>query len=103
MVKVRGYRVELGEAEAALYQHEQIRETAVVPVRDQEGGVSLHAYVVAEGELSLAALERHRVERLPRYMVPERFEFRSVLPKTSTDKVDRPALQAAAEGAAAGA
>jgi len=32
--------------------------------------------------------------RLPKYMLPETFEFRDALPKTSTGKIDRQALQA---------
>ncbi len=36
-------------------------------------------------------------ERIPRYMIPELFEFRDVLPKTSTGKIDRQALVGATE------
>jgi amino acid adenylation domain-containing protein len=93
MVKVRGYRVELGEVEAALYQHPGVRETAVVAVDAADGGKRLQAFVSGDG-LTVEALERHCLERLPRYMVPERFTLRATLPKTSTGKIDRPALQA---------
>lgn len=100
MVKVRGYRVELGEVEAALYRHAAVRETAVIAVTapgDGGGGVELRAYVAADGELSVPELERHCVEQLPRYMVPSTFEFRPTLPKTSTGKIDRPALHTEAD------
>ena len=94
MVKIRGYRVELGEVEAALYQHEKVREAAVVPVDGPDGGKMLQAFVVGDGSVTVELLERHCLERLPRYMVPERFAIRPALPKTSTGKIDRPALQA---------
>ena len=45
MVKRRGYRVELGEIEAALYRHPQIVEAAVVALADGEDGVSINAFV----------------------------------------------------------
>lgn len=105
MVKVRGFRVELGEVEAALYQHAGVREAAVIPVTDPGeagAGVQLRAYIAADGDVSLTELEQHCIERLPRYMVPSTFELRPSLPKTSTGKVDRPALQSEADPSRAG-
>jgi amino acid adenylation domain-containing protein len=92
MVKVRGYRVELGEIEAVLYQHEGVREAAVVVPDGGTEDTQLRAFIVTGGTTSVEALERHRFERLPRYMVPATFTLCSALPKTSTGKVDRPAL-----------
>jgi len=51
-VKVRGYRVELGEIEGALRNHLQIKE-AVVLARDSAGVKDLWAYIVCEGELDI--------------------------------------------------
>lgn len=93
MVKSRGYRIELGEIEAALYAHPSIREAAVVAVPDDELGARLKAYVVAEPDLHRGELERFCKERLPRYMMPEWLEFRPDLPRTSTGKVDKSALE----------
>jgi acyl-CoA synthetase (AMP-forming)/AMP-acid ligase II len=56
--------------------------------------MSLHAFVVGGGTVSVPDLERHCLDRLPRYMVPMAFTLCLSLPKTSTGKVDRPALQA---------
>lgn len=97
MVKVRGYRVELGEVESALYRHPGVREAAVIVDRGADGLDRLKAFVVAapEGELAATDVQSFCSGRLPKYMVPEVVEFRDELPKTSTGKVNRPALAAA--------
>ncbi|MCA1726892.1 MAG: amino acid adenylation domain-containing protein [Actinobacteria bacterium] len=93
-IKTRGYRVELGEVEAAVYAHDAVREAVVVAVPDERIGHALVAFVVThEGaELSPAALKKHVSERLPRYMVPGTVRFSDELPKTSTGKIDRQSL-----------
>ncbi|MGB8330061.1 MAG: amino acid adenylation domain-containing protein, partial [Polyangiales bacterium] len=45
MVKRRGYRVELGEIEVALYRHPAIKEAAVIAVTDEEAGVRISAFL----------------------------------------------------------
>jgi L-proline---[L-prolyl-carrier protein] ligase len=97
-IKTRGYRVELGEVEAAVYSHPAVREACLVAVPDEHLGHALLAYVaVSDGaELSAIALKRHISERLPRYMVPAEVRFEPSLPRTSTGKIDRQALAAMA-------
>ena len=94
MVKIRGYRVELGEVEAALYRHPAIREAAVLPVPDELLGSRLQAVVTADGagNLSREDVLDHCRQWLPEYMVPGVVEFRDSLPRTSTGKVDRAGL-----------
>jgi amino acid adenylation domain-containing protein len=94
MVKVRGYRVELGEVEATLYRHPAIREAAVLPVPDDLLGSRLRAVVTADGagNLTRETLLDHCRQWLPGYMVPDIVEFREALPRTSTGKVDRVGL-----------
>jgi len=94
MVKIRGYRVELGEVEAALYRHPAVREAVVLPVPDDLLGSRLRAVIIAD---PAAELDRERVldhcrQWLPSYMVPDLIEFRETLPRTSTGKVDRAGL-----------
>ena len=103
MVKVRGYRVELGEIEQALHQHDGIREAAVVTLADDEVGATLHAAVVAEGPAGLDEddVKRHCLERLPRYAVPETITVIDELPRTSTEKIDRVTLGEQLEAALA--
>jgi amino acid adenylation domain-containing protein len=94
-VKSRGYRIELGDVEQAVYRHEAVREAAVVAVPDAEIGAKLKLVLVThtEGALTRKDIEAFCQLHLPRYMVPEIIEFRSSLPRTSTGKTDRQALQ----------
>jgi amino acid adenylation domain-containing protein len=90
MVKRRGYRVELGEIEAGLYQHPKVKEAAVVAHPDEEAGVRITAFLSAieVKRPSLIEMKRFCSERLPLYMIPDRFSWHDALPKTSTDKID---------------
>ena len=92
-VKVRGFRVELGEVEAALFEHPQVGEAAVA-VRGEEADKRLIAYVAArgDGELSGADLRRYLAGRLPEHMAPSVYVFLDELPLTENGKVDRKAL-----------
>lgn len=45
MVKRRGYRVELGEIEAGLYRHNNVKEAAVLAFTDEQAGVSIAAFL----------------------------------------------------------
>jgi amino acid adenylation domain-containing protein len=94
MVKVRGYRVELGEIEVTLYRHPAIGEAVVLPVPDELLGSRLRAVVTADpaGNLTHEDVLDHCRQWLPGYMVPDIIEFRETLPRTSTGKVDRAGL-----------
>ena len=94
-VKTRGYRVELGDVEAAIYAHPAVIECAVVAIADELVTNRLIAHVIVKGDCTEGDLAQSCGERLPRYMVPE-FILVSELPKTSTGKVDRQALVAGA-------
>jgi amino acid adenylation domain-containing protein len=94
MVKTRGYRVELGEVEAALYAHPAVREAVVLPVPDELLGSRLRAFICADGPggLSREEVREHCRRRLPGYMVPDIVEFLGALPRTSNGKIDRARL-----------
>lgn len=94
MVKSRGYRIELGDIEAALHQHDMVREAAVVAIPDEEVGARLRAFIAPLPGAALTAdlLHAFCMRRLPPYMVPESFDVIDELPKTSTGKTDRQAL-----------
>ncbi|MCP3144849.1 non-ribosomal peptide synthetase, partial [Pyxidicoccus xibeiensis] len=89
-VKVRGYRVEPGEVEAALLGHPEVREAVVVARPDAAGGKRLVAYVA--GGVEVGAVRDWLRERLPEYMVPSAFMLLEALPLTPNGKVDRGAL-----------
>ena len=87
-VKVRGFRIELEEVEAALLRHPAVLETAVV-ARGQE----LVGYVVpAEDGVSPPALAAFLQQRLPGFMVPTSWALLAGLPRTPNGKLDRAAL-----------
>ena len=94
-VKLRGYRVELGEVEGALARLPCVRECVVTAAPDAHGGLRLVAY--AAGEDLPAAVELRSFLRgtLPEYMIPSVFVNLPALPRTTAGKVDRRALPAA--------
>ncbi|MFI2076643.1 amino acid adenylation domain-containing protein [Streptomyces triculaminicus] len=89
-VKVRGFRVELGEVEAALCSHPGVTG-AVATVR--RGTDLLAHYVPADGAApTTAELRAHTAAALPGYMVPAAFVALDALPRTVSGKVDVRAL-----------
>lgn len=95
MIKSSGYRVSPTEVEEVLFQSGKIREAAVIGVPDELLGQAIKAFVVPrEGQVvDQAALPLFCAEKLPRYMVPKHVEILDKLPKTSSGKVDYPALR----------
>ncbi len=91
-VKVRGFRVELGEIEAALVQHPAVRAAVVKPFKDESSSVGLAAYVVVTGAVEPADLSQYLRRDMPDYMIPAAFMFLESLPLTPNGKVDRAAL-----------
>jgi aspartate racemase len=91
-VKVRGYRVELGEIEATLARHPRVREAAAVARRTADGERRLVAYVVGNGSVDARDLREFLGSKLPDYMIPAAFIALDRLPLTAHGKVDRQAL-----------
>jgi amino acid adenylation domain-containing protein len=103
-LKVRGFRIEPGEVEAALRAHPAVAE-AVVDVRARGERSVFAAWIVPAGDETPdpAALVRHLGARLPDFMIPAAFVPVAALPWTANGKVDRRALpdpDPAAEAAA---
>lgn len=93
-VKVRGFRVEPAELEAAAGAHASVAEAAVVALPDEAAGHVLVLFVeVTERALDEPALRRHLAERLPRYMLPDAIFVAATLPRTPNGKIDRRDLE----------
>jgi amino acid adenylation domain-containing protein len=91
-VKVRGYRIEPAEIEAALRERAEIEDCVVVAREDEAGRKRLVAYLTGPDEADVPALRAHVEERLPAYMVPAAWVVLDRLPLTGNNKVDRAAL-----------
>jgi amino acid adenylation domain-containing protein len=93
-VKVRGFRVELGEIESVLNQHWAIAESIVVDSKDSSGNTRLIAYIVFEdgAEATSSEILTFLQEKLPSYMFPSAFVTIKEIPLTANGKVDRRAL-----------
>ncbi|CAK0774663.1 Non-ribosomal peptide synthetase-like protein [Gammaproteobacteria bacterium] len=92
-VKIRGFRVELGEIEALLAQQPGITTAAVV--MRQDGGVDqLVAFYLTDGATVVTAMVLRAAlkAKLPPYMVPNRFESLTQMPRLASGKIDRRAL-----------
>ncbi|HEX2569056.1 MAG TPA: amino acid adenylation domain-containing protein [Polyangia bacterium] len=100
-VKVRGFRIEAGDVEAALASHPAVAECVVVARPFKEGGGGerhLVAYLVPRAPAATRPpeeeLRHHLRERLPEYMVPSVLVWIEALPLSPSGKIDRQALPA---------
>lgn len=98
-VKVRGYRVELGEIESILLKHDQVKEAFVFAKKDASGNNYLVAYYVlgrsiedGTKRLTPDEIKGYLSKYLPGYMVPSYFAELEQMPLTSNGKLDRNAL-----------
>ncbi|GAB3456744.1 non-ribosomal peptide synthetase [Streptomonospora sediminis] len=99
-VKVGGHRLELGEVEAALEEHPDVRRAAVVAVG---AGATrrLTAFVAADRTPPWAELSPYLAARLPAHARPAQVRALAELPLTANGKTDLAALAQAAEPAQA--
>ena len=93
-VKVRGYRVELDEIEAALVGHEQVEAAAVFLVDLDSNDLQIEAAVMLRPDATVEGsdLMTYLRDQLPVYAVPERIAIVASFPRTASGKVDRLAL-----------
>ncbi|MBI5804930.1 amino acid adenylation domain-containing protein [candidate division TA06 bacterium] len=91
-VKVRGYRVELGEIEDRLAEYPGIKEAAVTVREDAGGNQILCGYYSALQGIQPQEIRKHMAQSLPEYMVPSHLMQMPALPQTHNGKIDRKAL-----------
>ncbi|MEV0249505.1 non-ribosomal peptide synthase/polyketide synthase [Nocardia sp. NPDC050712] len=93
-VKVRGFRIEFGEIDAALVAHPEVVASTTIGHETSSGATILASYVrCAPGAAPSAAdLRAHVAARVPVYMVPQAITILDVLPLTPAGKLDRSAL-----------
>ena len=95
IIKSSGVRISPTEVEEVLFQSGKLGGAAVIGIPDEMLGQTIKAFVVPRdgNALDTDALLAYCAEKMPRYMVPKAFEVMSELPKTSSGKVDYPALR----------
>jgi amino acid adenylation domain-containing protein len=96
-IKVRGFRVELDEVEAAVAAHPDVEEVAVTTARatDDTDALEIVAYVRAmpDAEATASGIQRAAASTLARHAIPSTITFVDDFPRTTSGKIDYPALQ----------
>ncbi|MFC5648730.1 amino acid adenylation domain-containing protein [Paenibacillus solisilvae] len=96
-IKIRGFRVELGDIESTLMKHPDVHEAVVVAREFSAADLRLAAYFTTKMDVSEYAqlaqdLRIYLQQKLPEYMVPSLFIPLEQIPLTANGKIDRKAL-----------
>lgn len=91
-IKIRGYRVEPAELEAALRSHPRVHEAVAVTHESAAGDLRLVAYCVVDGAVGADELRAHISGWLPEFMMPAAILILDSLPRTPSGKLDRRSL-----------
>lgn len=99
-IKLRGYRIEIGEIEAAVRDHSDVTKAVVIAVHgSRDEATALHCFYVGDTVIDERLLRSFLRSRLPDYMIPSRFTQLADLPITRNNKLDRRALEKQAQDA----
>jgi acyl-CoA ligase (AMP-forming) (exosortase A-associated) len=95
LIKSSGFRISPTEVEEVLFQSGKVRQAAVIGIPDEILGQSIKAFVACKNGdgINTNALLAFCAQKMPRHMVPKTIEVLDELPKTSSGKVDYPALR----------
>ncbi|MBD2611727.1 amino acid adenylation domain-containing protein [Nostoc punctiforme FACHB-252] len=93
-IKIRGFRVELGEIEGVINQHPSVSASVAILREDKPGNQNLIAYITLypDKTLTISQLRRFLQNKLLDHMLPTAFMILEAFPLTSNGKVDRRAL-----------
>ncbi|GGA37778.1 non-ribosomal peptide synthetase [Paenibacillus physcomitrellae] len=91
-LKLRGFRIEIGEIENALSKHPHILDGAVVAVVEQSVVKHLSCFYTEKAPVSVKELKEHLKDYVPQYMIPAYFYRLDEIPLSPTGKVDRKKL-----------
>lgn len=93
-LKIRGFRVELGEIESVISELAGVVETVVKPLKTTEGDYMLVAFLsVAESfKMDPAEIGKYIRTKLPPYMVPSAYKFMNGFPRNINGKIDKKVL-----------
>ncbi|GGU32397.1 non-ribosomal peptide synthetase [Lentzea flava] len=94
-VKLNGFRVELGEVEAAMLAAPGVRDAVAVVRRHDDGHAQLVGYVTPS-DVDVDAVRAVMVDRVPPYMVPTHLVALAEFPRLPSGKTDRKQLPAPA-------
>jgi len=87
-IKIRGYRVELGEIEKHLLNHGEILEAVVLYREDKQQNPFLCAYIVSKSGIAAQDLKQYLMKHLPDYLIPLHFIEVKEIPLTANGKVN---------------
>jgi acyl-CoA ligase (AMP-forming) (exosortase A-associated) len=98
MIKSSGFRVSPTEVEEILFKSGQVKAAAVIGIPDEVLGQTIKAFVVTRDghTLDVDELRAFCAANMPRHMIPKMVEGLDEMPKTSSGKVDYPALRRSA-------
>ena len=100
-VKIRGFRIELKEVESIIRQFPGIKDATVQAFDEEGGGKFIAAYIVADEQIDIEALNNFIMDEKPPYMVPAVTMQIDRIPLNQNQKVNKKALPKPEKKAAA--
>ena len=92
-IKIRGYRVELGEVESCLYKYPDISVAAVIAKENENKEKYLCAYFSAKKQIHSDSIRQYLKDKLPSFMIPQYIIQLDDMPYTPNGKIDRQLLK----------